>query len=915
MLQLEDRSTVTLINGVQLTRVKALDRASGDIVGATFDGANVVDEPTLRSRVATEWRAAHGALTYDLVNKLAGLMPDDKLDIGVWLKADIVSLPRPAQPVLSNGSSSSSGGPGDSAQPFISQQAVAQLSVDGKPIAQPIIESDIPADVRAHLQTAIEEQDATPKGQAVQSEKGTPGKPALVAAPSTQQLQAADAFRQQNISYLQAQVAPIEAQFARLMSQRGLSVTSANSTAPIAFLNGVTRQQIEELAFLPQVDTVYDVSLAGGPALGIARPAQNADLLETQGGYTGSGTKVAVVEGGRVFTLNPYLAVAGYRDGSRAAAAHSTAVGGMIASTHSTVRGLAPGVSLYTANGDDYETAQALADAMDWGSTNATVLNNSFYVEDEGTTDAPLLFDRHMDYIVRYNYDFAVVAAGNFGAAGCQYSGSVRRSYVTTPGKGYNALTVGNYDDHDTLNWNDDTMASCSSYNLSGRWKPEVAATGTDISSTLTSSPWIGAVGSGTSYASPMVAALAADLIQIQPTLVDKPEVLRSLIMATALHNIEGDARLSRQDGVGGMDASAAAVAAENAWFDDRMITSTTPYPITFNVYAWKGEHVRFVINWLSNPTANYSSDPQSIDLDLTAYRADGTTIIQSSTNSTSNFEIVDFAAPADETYHFRVTQYDGSLTSPTWLGTAWMRSPYRIHPDVGYHDSTAAPMGTSLAVLPSDWPTSNYWHVMGIRPDSTADYDLQLNSASIFDNPSTRTSKVSSAYVTGLPDYIMVDGNHQMVTTTLQFLVTKFAGTGGYATNWSDLGAALNYPGWYGPFTMDSSEVAKSFDLWVNPNKAKRIYLVPATSSIDYELNLFKSNPANASTWARSRSGFTKHADTYGVGNAVESLQYLNNTASGDWVGLAVASKTAAAGSFYLYVQDVGAWLPYVRR
>ena len=45
-----------------------------------------------------------------------------------------------------------------------------------------------------------------------------------------------------------------------------------------------------------------------------------------------------------------------------------------------------------------------------------------------------------MDYIVRYHFDLAVVASGNFNDNNDCVSGGAL--YVSTPGKGYNSLTV-----------------------------------------------------------------------------------------------------------------------------------------------------------------------------------------------------------------------------------------------------------------------------------------------------------------------------------------------------------------------------------------------------------------------------------------------------------------------------------------
>jgi hypothetical protein len=684
-------------------------------------------------------------------------------------------------------------------------------------------------------------------------------------------------------------------------------------------LAGVTRREVEAVAFWPGVDTVYLAPSQGGPSLGIARPTQNADLLETYGHYTGVGVSVAVVEGNRMTTTNPYLTVTGVRNPAYAAQDHPTAVGGMIKSTHAGVRGLAPGVTLYSANGDDYATSAATEAAMDWATAFSSLQNNSHWMG-TGDVDLPQAPDRHLDYIARYLYDLPVVASGNFNTAGCQYSNpspSPANDYVMSPGKGYNVLTVGNYDDHDTLGWTGDSMDICSSHDNLGRWKPEVAATGHGISSTSMAAPWVADRGSGTSYASPMVTALAADLVQITSTLVDKPEALKAIIMATALHNIEGSASLSREDGTGGIDAAAAAVTAERGRWDDRAISSGTVWPITFTVFARQNERVRFVTTWQSNPSSTpYATDPAPVNLDVTAFRADGTTVISSSANASTNFEIVDFVAPAAENFQIRVSYTGIAWSGATWMGSAWYRGPHRISPEVGYSDPKAAPMGTSLAVRPVDWNYPGYWRAFGIRSASDTDHDLSLWTGSFFDDPSTRSYVTGSAYGKGYSDFIVADGNHRDSSVVEQYRVSYWAGgSSGYSVSRSVLGLAIISPGLYGPYTMSSSEVVKAFDVWFTAGATRRIAVVPGPSNAnDLGLALFKSDSGSSATWIKSRGTATVARDAYTTTTTVESLAY-QNTGAADWLGLVVHGRNIASSQFYVLVMDYAVFLPMVTR
>ncbi len=905
-LELVSEEPLTLLDGRQLVRLKAIDPVSGEIFGATFEGDSVVGEQATRAEAGAWWRERHGALTPELVGKLATLQPDDSLDVAVWLVAKVSPLPKPDRIPPSHdadGSTSSSAPP--SALPG---SLLSRLSSFGiKLPALPIPADAVPPEVRARASMPGIESGGEHQRLAVEEPKDANA--ASPESPPPADVQAAEAFKAQNDAVLRDQIAPVRDRFLDLLAAHDLTPAYASETAPIVYLNGVTRSQVEALARLPEVDAIYNATAPGGPLLANARPTQNADLLADVG-YTGSGVNLAVVEGERMSTVNPYLSVTQVRDPSYAPRPHPTGVGGIVRSTHSIVRGLATGVSLYSANGDNYSTVGALSDALDWGRDQATVLNNSYWVEDNGSSSSLFAMDRHMDYIVRYNFDFAAVASGNFRMAGC--SSPASSSSVTTPGKGYNSLTVGNYEDDDTLGWSGDNMNTCSSYNVSGRYKPEVAAVGSTISSTLSSTvTTIGGIGSGTSYASPMVAAVAADMIQADGSLASRPESLRAIIMATALHNIEGDAQLSREDGVGGMVASAAMASVERGNWDSRSISSGTSFPITYTQFVYEGERVRFVIDWLSNPDAAYTTDPLPADLDLTARRADGS-FIESSVSGSNSFEIVDFVAPASETYQFVVSLFGGYSGSSTRLGAGWWRGTYRVAPEVGYGDPAASPLGTHLSVYPTDWSPINYWRAFGIRSNSS-DHDLRLSTASWFEDPSTRSTLASSTYGTGQVDFTLVDGNHRSSSLPEHYRVYKFGGTGGYSLSWSNPGVAVNAAGWYGPYNMSSDQVVKVFDVRFNANHGRRISVVPDSSSNDLAVALFASSGGASSTWTQSRSQYVKVADAFGTGNSTEQLSYLHTGAAADWLGLVVYSKVQAAASFYLYVEDLNIYLPVV--
>ncbi|MEZ4768417.1 MAG: S8 family serine peptidase [Caldilineales bacterium] len=890
-LQLADVASITLVTGEVLTRVKAVDTASGEVVGATFAGQQVVDEQAARAAADASWRGEHGALTPDLVAKLEAAGPDQTFTVSVWLKVDIEPLRKPDR------NPAGAEQPGSTAATAAQPTRPVDSPLAGKRIATPLSPAELqaaglsaagPATGTAALAAGAGNE--APKD----AETMFPARQSAMQGPA--ELSEAEAFSRANQATLRSQIAAVRARFLDAAAANGWQVLYASETAPIVHLAGLTRTQLLDLAGNTDIDAVYDASLPGGPVLDVARPTQNMLPVADWGGYTGDGVNVAVVEGERASDNNPYLTVVETRDTTRTRKWHPTMVSGIIASTHTTDRGLARDADMYSANGDDYTTVAALEAAMDWGSSRAVVLNNSFWAVNCGDTSTLQNIDRHMDYLVRYGYDLATVASGNFRPNGC--GGTT--NYVNSPSKGYNALTVGNFDDGNTVSWTGDAMNSSSQYNVDGVYKPELAASGTNITSLSEASPWT-STGSGTSFASPMVAALAADMIEADSGLSGYPEALTPLLMATSLHNIEGDARLSRADGVGAIDGAAGLVSTERDHWGSQFVDSSTAFPLDFYQYAYKGERVRYVIRWLSNPNASYTSDPLPADLDLRAYRADGT-YIQGSLSSVNSFEIVDFVAPASETYRFEVSRYGSWNGSGTWLGRGWWRGVYRIAPDYGYLDSQATAMGTHLAVYPTDWSPTIYWRVMGIRSNDS-DHDLFLYNKTFFDDPDGLTALESSTYISPV-DYVTVDGNHWPSSMAEPYVVKHYSGTGGYSVSWSNQGVAISSNGYYGPYSATSNEVAKVFDVYMQRYQFRRVEIVPtAGNTNDLAAELFRSDGGSASSWTNRRGAGELTANASTLPGYTETFGYFHDHSSSDWLGLVVYGNLPQSASYYVRV------------
>jgi hypothetical protein len=433
----------------------------------------------------------------------------------------------------------------------------------------------------------------------------------------------------------------------------------------------MTPAQVRDVAAWAGVDRVY-LARTHENELDMARQVIGASTVNSLG-ITGSGVRIAQIEvGGRVALANPNLAGV-IQDATfvcAGASSHSTAVAGMLHSLHATVRGVAYGSTLYAAGscgGSSAQLQNRSTAAADWG---ARALNLS-WGSNIGLT--PGADDRFYDGMVINRWRTIVKSAGNQNGLCGAGNGN-----VTSPGLAYNVITVGNFNDHNTLSFTGDSIESCSSFKdptstHGDREKPEVAAPGTNFVSTTTAWPWTGGVGSGTSYSAPMVTGTAALMMQRNSSLTVWPEAVKAILMATATHNIEGSTRLSEFDGAGGIMSYLADLVTRRIsgnWGGVSYTCASAADVDMTSMYLTAGRKVRVVIAWDNDPAyASYASQPCA-DLDLQVLNPSGT-YVSGSASWDNSYEVVEFT-PAVTGYHkLRVHKFRCDL-SPRFLGWAW---------------------------------------------------------------------------------------------------------------------------------------------------------------------------------------------------------------------------------------------------
>ena len=212
----------------------------------------------------------------------------------------------------------------------------------------------------------------------------------------------------------------------------------------------------------------------------------------------------------------------------------------------------------------------------------------------------------------------------------------------------------------------------------------------------------------GTSYAAPQGAGIAALLLEQSSDLRQNIHVLKPILMAAATHNIEGPPGIPSgeelRDGAGGVNAALAASIAQKRWYSgwgpcpgscwySVAINPSYPgpsNPVSYYFSASMGNEIRVVISWWSEAGENGSYDRLSTNLNLEIYDPEhqlvpnvydqANQLVENGISASwdNNYEIVRFIARKTGTYEIRVTRISTGYDENNDLGIAVARL-YRI--------------------------------------------------------------------------------------------------------------------------------------------------------------------------------------------------------------------------------------------
>jgi subtilisin family serine protease len=469
----------------------------------------------------------------------------------------------------------------------------------------------------------------------------------------------------------------------QFLIQRGYAVDYTGQGVPVVY-SEIPSSIILELQSQSYVAAIYPQEEGHSMLYSAARTS--AAPWTWIRGITGQGVQVAVLENNGVAFDNPFLNGWQYhiswwpRVGN-----HATRVAGVIASTHDIERGIGPGVEILSANALNFWEVSVVA-AADWAIARGAHIINASFGTICGNREITSL-DKYFDWVVWHKKKTVVVSSGNVRPE-CPANRN-----VSSPGKGYNVITVGSKDDMNTAETEgdvaDDRFSVFSQYvdpvtASENRLKPEVVATGERIVTTAQASPWIEAFEvAGTSFSAPIVAGQAALMMQRRHWLREAPEAVKAGIMATARWTLLWDdvnpneyASMEKM-GVGAIDTTAA----DNSLINGRIQSlhlrqtdfSNNHYDLHFDGLA--GQRIRVIIVWNSHPSNRILNwilhDRLETDFDLTVRSPSGQ--IFGSYADESNYEIIEFMAPETGTYRARIhlSRWDDADIEER-IGFAW---------------------------------------------------------------------------------------------------------------------------------------------------------------------------------------------------------------------------------------------------
>ncbi|MGK2964040.1 MAG: S8 family peptidase [Tepidiformaceae bacterium] len=491
----------------------------------------------------------------------------------------------------------------------------------------------------------------------------------------------ADALWEARVAHRAAWASEIVSPILTELEAAGVTATELAGMGAIA-----VRMRAGDVHLMAAREDVLEIALQTVPDddLNVSLATTYSNVVHSRG-YAGGGVKIGVIERHAKPYAHTNISFTQGAEGSQCGSSHDhpTKVMGVIKSNHATYRGHAYLSPIYVAGGcssGTYTSGIEIGASDAVAAWSARILNLSWSRDGQTTFNATTSFYEHFTW----NNDVVVAASPGNTGSGC--SDSPNRA-VLNPGLGYNALTIGAYNDRDSVSWlttPQDELAPCTGYIESSgtpdQIKPEVVAPGWNIVTANQSNGF--SSENGTSFSTPVGSAVAALVINRTAALQSYPMAVKAILMAGAGHPLVAtpDTPYQRleEHGAGALVATYAddvAASITGSWGAGGWSCSV-PSAYTLGTFTGvAGEYYRVAMAWMSDPQYAYRATEPGSDFDLQILRPNGTVAGGSYTHD-STTEFTEVYATVSGTYSVTALKYRCTTSNPKELGWAWMLVP-----------------------------------------------------------------------------------------------------------------------------------------------------------------------------------------------------------------------------------------------
>ena len=459
----------------------------------------------------------------------------------------------------------------------------------------------------------------------------------------------------------------------------------------------------EEIRTIAKDEKVYSLDVFNDivaiSEMSLANEITRADYVRDHFGNKGSGVKIGMIEAdlGKPDLSDSYLTSANIIVDSLStltATGHATRVARiMVGSSY----GVAPQATLYCTG---INNTTSFYDRIENYLLNkgVNIINMSAgFANQNGTYD---IISKWTDHIASKHDVHFVKSAGNTGET---------NTYITSPGMGYNVITVGGYNTNNSANHGNHTLFSLSSFEEGSNNRPEkpnLVAPASTFNPTSNNNATCGLdfvdiKDYGTSYASPQVAGAIAQMCSYSSALKTKQSAMGAIVTAACEHKVNrilrpgsterdylfvsgesvswSSQQISEKEGAGKFDARwSRAIIYNGRYWRQVVPTDDFPYLKTFAQNASTTSLIRVAIYWLmrnslSTPHTNTGNLYVAAfdDLDLEVIGPNGVSVGTCKTLY-SNFEVVQFVPTIGGTYTIKVTLEEDSTSNDfEYLGIA----------------------------------------------------------------------------------------------------------------------------------------------------------------------------------------------------------------------------------------------------